>query len=41
MYETLLTNKECAIAIDMGQFYCVPCDEHDLDYDKYFSQGKE
>lgn len=39
MYETLLTNEECARAIDMGEFYRVPCDNRDLNYDKYFSQG--
>jgi UDP-glucose 4-epimerase len=39
MYETLLTNEECAHAIDMGDFYCVPCDKRDLNYDKYFNQG--
>lgn len=39
MYETLLTNEECAHAIDMGDFYRVPCDKRDLNYDKYFSQG--
>jgi Predicted nucleoside-diphosphate sugar epimerases len=39
MYETLLTNEECAHAIDMGNFYRVPCDKRDLNYDKYFSQG--
>ncbi|MCH5180306.1 MAG: polysaccharide biosynthesis protein [Erysipelotrichales bacterium] len=36
MYETLLTNEECAHAIDMGEFYRVPCDKRDLNYDKYF-----
>lgn len=36
MYETLLTNEECAHAIDMGNFYRVPCDKRDLNYDKYF-----
>ncbi len=36
MYETLLTNEECANAIDMGNFYRVPCDNRDLNYDKYF-----
>ena len=36
MYETLLTNEECANAIDMGNFYRVPCDKRDLNYDKYF-----
>ncbi len=39
MYETLLTNEECAHAIDMGDFYRVPCDKRGLNYDKYFSQG--
>lgn len=39
MYETLLTNEECANAIDMGNFYRVPCDKRGLNYDKYFSQG--
>ena len=39
MYETLLTNEECAHAIDMGNFYRVPCDNRGLNYDKYFNQG--
>ena len=39
MYETLLTNEECAGAIDMGDFYRVPCDKRGLNYDKYFSKG--
>ena len=39
MYETLLTNEECANAIDMGNFYRVPCDKRGLNYDKYFSEG--
>lgn len=39
MYETLLTNEECAVAVDMGDFYRVPCDKRGLNYDKYFSQG--
>ena len=39
MYETLLTNEECANAIDLGKFYRVPCDKRDLNYDKYFIQG--
>ncbi len=39
MYETLLTNEECAHAIDLGNFYRVPADKRDLNYDKYFSQG--
>jgi len=39
MYETLLTNEECASAIDMGNFYRVPSDKRGLNYDKYFSKG--
>ncbi len=39
MYETLLTNEECAGAIDMGNFYRVPCDKRGLNYDKYFKEG--
>jgi UDP-glucose 4-epimerase len=41
MYETLLTNEECANAIDMGDFYRVPADKRDLNYDKYFKEGDE
>ena len=39
MYETLLTNEECAHAEDMGNFYRVPADNRDLNYDKYFIDG--
>ena len=39
LYETLLTNEECAKAQDMGNFYRVPADNRDLNYDKYFSKG--
>ena len=39
MYETLLTNEECTHAIDMGNFYRVPCDKRGLNYDKYFNKG--
>ena len=39
MYETLLTNEECAHAIDLGNFYRVPSDKRDLNYDKYFRVG--
>lgn len=39
MYETLLTNEECAKAEDMGDFYRVPADNRTLNYDKYFSEG--
>ena len=39
MYETLLTEEECAKAEDMGNFYRVPADNRDLNYDKYFKEG--
>ena len=39
VYETLLTNEECANAIDMGNFYRVPADKRGLNYDKYFNDG--
>ena len=39
MYETLLTNEECAHAVDLGSFYRVPCDKRGLNYDKYFVTG--
>ena len=39
LYETLLTNEECAGAVDLGDFYRVPCDKRDLNYEKYFSCG--
>lgn len=39
MFETLLTNEECANAIDMGYFYRVPSDKRSLNYDKYFKDG--
>lgn len=41
LYETLLTNEECANALDLGDFYRVPCDKRDLNYDKYFTQGDQ
>ena len=41
MYETLLTNEECAKAIDMGNFYRIPADNRGLNYDKYFKEGDE
>jgi len=41
MYETLLTNEECVHAIDMGDFYRVPSDSRDLNYDKYFVEGNQ
>ena len=39
MYETLLTNEECAHAVDLGNFYRVPCDKRGLNYDQYFKTG--
>ena len=39
MYETLLTNEECANAVDMGDFYRVPADNRDLNYDNFFING--
>ena len=39
LYETLLTNEECAKAVDMGDFYRVPADNRGLNYDKYFTEG--
>lgn len=41
MYETLLTNEECARAIDMGNFFRVPADQRDLNYDLYFNEGNQ
>ena len=39
LYETLLTKEECAKAIDLGDFYRVPADNRDMNYEKYFSEG--
>lgn len=41
MYETLLTNEECAKAVDMGEFYRIPADNRGLNYDKYYKEGDE
>ena len=41
LYETLLTNEECSNAIDLGDFYRVPCDKRDLNYDKYLNEGNK
>lgn len=41
MYETLMTNEECAKAVDMGDFYRVPADNRGLNYDQYFKEGDE
>lgn len=39
MYETLLTNEECARAQDLGTYFRVPADARDLNYEQYFEQG--
>lgn len=41
LYETLVTREEMAKAIDMGDYYRIPCDTRDLNYDKYFTEGSE
>ena len=41
MYETLLTKEESGNALDMGNFFRVPCDKRDLNYEKYFDQGSK
>ena len=41
MYETLVTREEMAKAIDMGDYYRIPCDTRDLNYDKFFTEGNE
>jgi len=41
LYETLVTREEMAKAIDMGDYYRIPCDSRDLNYDKFFTEGNE
>ncbi len=41
LYETLVTREEMAKAVDMGNYYRIPCDNRDLNYDKFFTQGNE
>ena len=41
IYETLLTNEECAKAVDLGNFYRVPADNRGLNYEKYFKDGDD
>lgn len=41
LYETLVTREEMSKAIDMGNYYRIPCDTRDLNYDKYFTEGSE
>ena len=41
LYETLVTREEMAKAVDMGNYYRIPCDTRDLNYDKFFTQGNK
>lgn len=41
LYETLVTREEMSKAIDMGNYYRIPCDTRDLNYDKFFTEGSE
>ena len=41
LYETLVTREEMAKAIDKGEYYRIPCDNRDLNYDKFFTEGDE
>jgi UDP-glucose 4-epimerase len=41
LYESLVTREEMAKAVDMGNYYCIPCDGRDLNYDKYFVEGEK
>ena len=41
LYETLVTREEMAKAVDMGDYYRIPCDTRDLNYDKFFVEGNE
>jgi UDP-glucose 4-epimerase len=41
LYETLVTREEMVKAQDMGNYYRIPCDDRDLNYDKYFIEGNE
>jgi len=41
LYESLITREEMAKAIDLGRYYRIPCDERDLNYNKYFVEGQE
>lgn len=40
LYETLVTREEMAKAIDMGDYYRIPCDNRDLNYDKFYNEGE-
>lgn len=41
LYETLVTREEMVRAVDMGEYYRIPCDTRDLNYDKFFTKGNE
>ena len=40
LYETLVTKEEMAHAVDLGEYYKIPADNRDLNYNKYFTEGK-
>lgn len=41
LYEFLITREEMAKSEDMGNYFRIPCDGRDLNYDKYFVEGEE
>lgn len=41
LYETLVTREEMAKAVDMGEYFRIPCDNRDLNYDKFFTEGNK
>jgi UDP-glucose 4-epimerase len=41
LYETLVTREEMAKSINMGNYFRIPCDSRDLNYDKFFVEGEE
>jgi UDP-glucose 4-epimerase len=41
LFETLLSREEMALAQDLGQYFCIPPDSRDLNYDKFFDEGEE
>ena len=41
LYETLLTREEMSKAEDLGGYFRIPCDDRDLNYNKYFTEGEE
>ena len=41
LYETLVTREEMSKSIDMGNYFRIPADKRDLNYDKYFAIGEK